>query len=190
MRLLHLGVAELIRLSAGGLAAAANPRYSAAVPSEEPHLSSDAYSLALIYCELLTGFHPARNLGSRKSASARRPTQPDLSLLSLADRAVLLRALHADANRRSPPARISWPRWTPIAANSSTSAPCGSTTSPLAVRFGGRRFPHDNARADAPTHQRLLVAGAAADLEVCEYRNARYLLRPGCRLEHQFFALA
>ena len=33
-----------------------------------------------------------------------------------------------------------------------------------------------------------LVAEAAGDLQVREYCNARYLLRPGFSLEHQFFA--
>ncbi len=33
-----------------------------------------------------------------------------------------------------------------------------------------------------------LVAEAAGDLQVREYRDARYLLRPGFSLEHQFFA--
>ena len=33
-----------------------------------------------------------------------------------------------------------------------------------------------------------LVAETAGDIEVREYRNARYLLRPGHSLEHQFFA--
>jgi hypothetical protein len=186
LRLLHWGVAELIRLSTGGQAAAANPRYSAPASSEEPHPSSDAYSLALIYCELLTGVHPLRQTGSRKSAPSRRQAPPDLSLLSRADKAVLLRALHTDPNRRFASCTDFMAALGADSANSSTPAPCGPTTS-LSCDLADAVFP----TAMLVRMRQIinsLVAGAAGDLEVREYRNARFLLRPGCCLEHQFFA--
>lgn len=180
LRLLNYGVAELIHLPLG-LQSALNSRYSAPRLFEESHPSSDAYSLALIYCELLTGVHPFPQRVSPKP-SWRRHVPPNLTMLPLADQAVLLRALHTDPNRRF--------------------AACTDFTAALSTDGENRSAPAPRAPtaavADAPftpttrtrTRQLInsIVAGAAGNLEVREYRNARYLLYPGFRLEHQFFA--
>ena len=99
--LLEFGLAELLWLPASIQPATMNPRYS----SGELHegLISDAcdqYSLALIFAELFVGIHPYRNLNARQLASAQLRGQPDLSLLPAADRGVIAKALHADAERR------------------------------------------------------------------------------------------
>jgi hypothetical protein len=185
LRLLHFGVAELIHLL-GGQQAALNPRYSAPRLFEEPHPSSDSYSLALIYCELLTGVHPLPNLGSRKPASLRHSARPDLSLVTLTDRAVLLRALHADPNRRFASCTDFVAALGADAANQSMPALTGPTSF-LSASLADSTF-STTTRARMRQLINGLVAGAAGDLEVREYRNARYLLRPGCHLEHQFFA--
>jgi serine/threonine protein kinase len=94
-------LAELLWLPAGHDPAALNTRYAA------PELfrgqisrSSDQYSLALIYQELLTGVHGFRNLNQKQMALARLKSKPDLGLVPAADRAVLLRALHLDPDER------------------------------------------------------------------------------------------
>ncbi len=185
LRLLHFGVAELLHQSLGQQTAL-NPRYSAPRVFEEPHPSSDSYSLALIYCELLTGVHPLPNLGVRQPTSRRHGARPDLSLVSLTDRAVLLRALHADPNRRFASCTDFLAALGAEAANQSMPALTGPT-SLLSDSLADSTF-HTTTRARMRQLINGLVAGAAGDLEVCEYRNARYLLRPGCHLEHQFFA--
>jgi hypothetical protein len=183
--LLHFGVAELIHLL-GGQQAALNPRYSAPKLFEEPHPSSDSYSLALMYGELLTGVHPLPNLGSRKSASLRHGLRPDLSLVSLSDRAVLLRALHTNPNRRFASCTDFMAALGADAADKSMPAPT-EATSFLSDSTADSTFSMTT-RARMRQLINGLVAGAAGDLEIREYRNARYLLRPGCYVEHQFFA--
>ena len=61
----------------------------------------DQYSLALIYCEMLTGIHPFRGQSPRRMSKrgGERP-RPALDLLSAGDRSVILRALDPDPNQR------------------------------------------------------------------------------------------
>jgi hypothetical protein len=61
----------------------------------------DQYSLALIYCEMLTGIHPFRGKSPRRISNKRgeRP-RPALDLLSASDRSVVLRALDPDPGQR------------------------------------------------------------------------------------------
>jgi serine/threonine protein kinase len=186
VRLLHFGLAELIPLPADQRAAALNPRYSAPELLEGPvHPSSDAYSLALIYCEFLTGFHPLRNLGPRQAASPRPHAQLDLSMVPATDRAVIQRALHPDPNRRFLSCTDFMAALDPGAYQSALAAE--GPASSLSDAFGNPSYPA-TMRARMRQHINGLVAGAAGDLEVREHRNARYLLRPGHILEHQFFA--
>jgi serine/threonine protein kinase len=103
VRLLDFGLAELFWVPAGLQPAELNPRYAALELFEGSVCdSSDQYSLALIFVELLTGLHPFRNLNGRQMASPRLRGQPDLSLLPGADRPVVLRALSATLEQRYP----------------------------------------------------------------------------------------
>jgi hypothetical protein len=109
------GVVELAWLPAGQSAAQLNARYA------DPELfdgpageTADQYSLALIYVELVSGFHPHRqrsNSGVRRrlpSGASRSGVRPrpslelDLDLLPATDRAALARALGTDPGRRFP----------------------------------------------------------------------------------------
>jgi serine/threonine protein kinase len=101
LRFADFGIAELIWLPAGLQAAKFNARYAAPELFEENVArTSDQYSLALIYQELLTGLHPFRNLSPRLLSSTKTRGAPDVSLLPALDRAIVLRALHPDPEQR------------------------------------------------------------------------------------------
>ena len=185
VRILYFGVSELVHIPAGHQPAALNPRYAAPELYEgRVHASSDIYSLALIYQELLTGVHPFRALSSRQLASGRHRGEPDLGLAPGPDRAALLDALHPDPAQRP--------------------QTCGDLIAALAAGGARRTGVHSRPPSTAVgvadlsmtpgTRSRMrrvingLVAQAAGDLEVREYPNIRALLRPGRSLEHQFFA--
>ncbi len=92
------GLAAWFWLPSGQSLADVNPRYAA--PEMGMNAVSrfcDPYSLALVYQEMLTGVHP---LGVGARPTARAYSQPDLSPLDAADRAVLARALDRTASRR------------------------------------------------------------------------------------------
>jgi serine/threonine protein kinase len=88
----EFGLAQLVWLPAGKSLAALNPRYCAPeLHKRQVGPSCDQFSLALIYHELLTGSYPSGSPGAFS-----------LDRLPESDRAVIARALHADATRRWP----------------------------------------------------------------------------------------
>jgi hypothetical protein len=107
-------------------------------------------------------------------------------MVPLADQAVLLRALHADPNRRFA-ASTDFMAVLGAGGANRPMPPLSGPTSSLSADAADAAFP-TTTRARMRQLINGIVAGAAGDLEVREYRNARYLLRPGCRLEHQFYA--
>ncbi len=94
--LTELGFVELLWLPAGQALAAANPRYAAPeLLQEQRYRSSDQYSLALIFLEMLTG-EPA----GRPGKASRAGRDLDLGGLSARDRVILQRALQPHPARR------------------------------------------------------------------------------------------
>jgi serine/threonine protein kinase len=98
LRVADFGLAQLLWLPAGQAVAGLNARYSA------PELfrrdfgpSTDQYSLALIYAEMLTGTHPLRG---QTGAQAPRVSEADLGRLPEPDRAAVARALEPSPQRR------------------------------------------------------------------------------------------
>ncbi|HVS34512.1 MAG TPA: protein kinase [Gemmataceae bacterium] len=184
LRLLHFGLVELIHAPAGQSPAALNPRYAAPELFENrPHASSDVYSLALIYYELLTGAHPFRAFSPRQMTSARQRIQPDLSLAPATDRIVLERALIPDPARRTPNCAEL------LAALSGAARPGANravTSVAPSLDCDLELTPTTRTRMRQAING--LVAAAAGDLQVREFNNTRYLLHPGRSLEHQFFA--
>lgn len=78
-----------------------NPRYAAPELAENrPAGSSDVYSLAIMFMELLTGYSPHRGQSPRHLLQARLKDRPDLTLLAAGDRGHLGRALHTNPERR------------------------------------------------------------------------------------------
>lgn len=101
VRLADFGLVELFWLPAGHQPGASNARY--APPELFEHQitrAADQYSLALIFQELLTGVHPFRNMNPRQMATPRLRGKPDLGMLPATDRAVVMRAMNIDADRR------------------------------------------------------------------------------------------
>jgi serine/threonine protein kinase len=99
--LVDFGLAELFWIPARLPLGQLNPRY-AAVELFQGVVSdtSDQYSLAMIFQEMLLGLHPFRQLNARQMTSPRLRGQPDFGLLPAHDRRILTRALHADPARR------------------------------------------------------------------------------------------
>ena len=86
---------------AGHLIAPINPRYSAPEVFERQAVrAADQYSLALIFCEMLTGAHPLHGQQRPRAPGERFRCKPDLRLLSRGDREILARALAADPQKR------------------------------------------------------------------------------------------
>jgi hypothetical protein len=106
-------LAALLWQPAGEPPAALNPRYAAPeLFANQISRACDQYSLALIYAEMLSGFHPHRQrslsgvrrrapLGAARAAPRARPAiDLDLDLLPAPDRPALARALGTDPGRR------------------------------------------------------------------------------------------
>jgi serine/threonine protein kinase len=104
------GLAHLLWAPTGQSLFQLNSRYAAPELAENViHRSSDIYSLALVYQELVTGIHPLR-AGSLRTTSNRsspsypgriaRLNKPDLEGLQPAERPVMARAFEADADQR------------------------------------------------------------------------------------------
>jgi serine/threonine protein kinase len=99
--ILEFGLAELVWVPLGQHPATLNPRY-AAVELFDGLISDacDQFSLALMYQELLVGFHPYRNLNARQLASPKLRGQPDLALLPATDRSIIRQALSVEPEKR------------------------------------------------------------------------------------------
>jgi serine/threonine protein kinase len=93
------GLVQLLWLPAGQEAARLNGRYAAPeLKWNQVHPSSDQYSLALIYHEMLTGTHAPSGQAGQKTVGG----QCALDRLPASDRAVISRALDSDPGRRWP----------------------------------------------------------------------------------------
>jgi serine/threonine protein kinase len=185
IRILDFGLAELIWLPGGLQPSALNPRYTAPeLLAGQVKPTSDQYSLALIYLEVLTGLHPLRNLSPRQLAT-QKGFRPDLSLVPAPERPALLRALSVDPDRR----------FRCCLDFIQALIDAGPEDEMLAVpeprSAAGDDADEETAVVSLPQLNRLLaevVARARGRLEVRTVGEARYLLQPGCKIEHQCFA--
>jgi serine/threonine protein kinase len=101
--LTDLGLASLYRSQASVMTAPAYTRYAAPeLLAGQMTPACDQYSLALIYCELLTGVHPYRGQSLQRLARGRARPAPNLDLLTAHDREALVHALHPDPSQRYP----------------------------------------------------------------------------------------
>ncbi len=164
------GLAVWFWLPSGQALAEINPRYAA------PELGANAvsrycdpYSLALIFQEMLTGVHP---LGAAGKPTARAYSQPDLSPLEGADRAVVTRALDRTVSRRF---------------NS-----CMELVAALEGGAAGNTVVSAEAELNDAAASILseVVADAADGWQLRKHGVFRYLLQPGQRLRHDCVARA
>ncbi len=103
LKVLDAGLAELFGLAAGSRIPPALARYAAPELLEgQASPACDQFSLALIFCEMLTGLHPYRGQPLHRLARGRERPKPSLELLTGADRHVILRALSQDPAGRYP----------------------------------------------------------------------------------------
>ena len=166
------GLAIWFWLPSGQALADVNPRYAA------PELGANAvsrfcdpYSLAVVFQEMLTGVHP---LGAAGKPSARAYSQPDLSPLDAADRAVVARALDRGANRRFGSCMELLAALERVAAG--VGAPAAAPPPP------------ETASAESILAE--VMADAAAGWQLRKHGLFRYLVRPGERLRHDCVARA
>jgi serine/threonine protein kinase len=101
VQLAEFGLAQLLWLPRRRLAAHWAARYAAPeLLQASPNATCDAYSLALIYAEMLTGFHPLPKRKRTRSATGSVGAKPDLDWLPAPDRAVIAKALDLDPHHR------------------------------------------------------------------------------------------
>ena len=109
------GLVQLLCLQGGQSAAVVNPRFAAPeLTAGIPGPAADQFSLALIYAEMLSGYHPQSVRRSSKSGPIRRSGlvrsseaasvsgKIDLDMVVASDRPILARALHRDPGQRFP----------------------------------------------------------------------------------------
>jgi serine/threonine protein kinase len=185
VRLIDYGLAELVWLPAGQQAVALQARYA---PPEllqgKVSRAADQYSLACLFQELLLGVHPFRHLSPQDLLAARRP-RPDLAMVPAADRPALLRALHPDPEQRFTCCGDFVTALGGLAPAARGAVPASPLAVPQLPAGSSRVFPGRPSPAQVVGE---LVQVAAGNLEVREFRNIRYVFRPGQAIEHRCFA--
>jgi serine/threonine protein kinase len=103
LQIADFGLAHLFWLPAGQEVANHNARYSAPeLFDDQVSRTTDQYSLALLFAELLTSHHPFTGLSRAAATMPRNILKPDLSRLADADREIIAKALDPDPARRYP----------------------------------------------------------------------------------------
>ena len=101
VRVCDYGLVQLAWMPAGQPLDAASLRYAAPeLFDNEFSKSSDQYSLALIYCEALSGMLPFSATMAKQMRQQRQKGEPDLHLAPSHDVPALAQALHRDPARR------------------------------------------------------------------------------------------
>jgi hypothetical protein len=102
LRIADYGLLELARVAAGRTMSV-DPYQAPEVAAGEPSPTSDQYSLALIYAEMVTGVHPRPSRGRSRMGPA-KPTVArwNLDFLPSGDRAAIARALDVEPSQRFP----------------------------------------------------------------------------------------
>jgi serine/threonine protein kinase len=192
LRIADFGLAELIWLPAGLEPGKLNPRYAPPELFEGRVVAaSDQYSLALIYQELLTGFHAFRNLGPRQLASQRLRGRPNLDLLPAPQRDVIARAVDPEPEDRFPnltafvfaleradavPVRPPVESTSVLRITTSTVVPASG---PLPLVLTG---------ADSEHVVKQLLGEAMGGAGVRELKGFRFRVIPNALMEHHFTA--
>jgi serine/threonine protein kinase len=192
VRVLDFGLGQLIWLPAGLDPTKVNTRYAAPEVLEGQRArSTDQFSLALIYQELLTGVHAFRNLSPRQLASPRLRGQPQVEALPAIERAIVLRALAPEPDSRFPTCcdfilalkEIGARETRPPRPSSGVVRVVNSTIVPAATPLPPR----------APSSKskevlRKLLRETMGKTGVQQLKGFRYREVPGVSMEHSFVA--
>ncbi len=192
------GVIELAWLPAGQSVTQLNPRYSAPeLFDAPPGETADQYSLALIYAEMLSGFHPHRQrslsgvrrrapLGASRAVPRARPSfDLDLDLLPSADRPALARALGTDPGRRFASC-VEFVAALEEAGRPAVAVPAGPLLPVLPVTaLAGEPVPPGLVLPSAADLVGLLACPSGAARTAVGPRGLRYTVRPDGAWEHR-----
>ncbi len=185
--LLEFGLAELVWLPGGIPPSSLNPRYTAPeLLAGQVAATSDQYSLALIYLEMLTGVHPLRHLSPRQLAT-QKGCRPDLGLVPAPDRPPLLRAPSVDPDRRF----ASCSAFIQALIGAVPDVVVQTSQRSRAALAVARAAEPETPSVTLPQLNKLLgevVARARGQFEVRNVGDARYLLHRGRLIEHQCHA--
>lgn len=184
-QVIDFGLAESFWLPAGQQSIGLTPRYAAPeVLAGKVTPAADQYSLAIIYQEMLAGYHPFRQLTTAELLAPRRP-DPDLSMLPAMDRRFVSRALHLDPDKRF---KSCASFLAALETGKHASWPSRPVVKPLAA---APRVPQVVTNGSKLTPSQILnelVQAAGGALELREFHGIRYVLRRGEAIEHRCFA--
>jgi serine/threonine protein kinase len=143
--------------------------------------SSDQYSLAIVYQELLTGVAPFRGRNSQQLAFQHARAEPDLAPLPEADRPIVARALAKDPSQRHPSCLDFIRALASLRSSSAAAAPSGhrelsQTSSEIYLKFPAAPAPVNQegpaeAQPSPPTPPLPLRVTATAPLLDCRFLN-------------------
>jgi serine/threonine protein kinase len=196
------GILHLLGDSMGQPVANLNPRYAAPELAENrPSRSSDQYSLAIIFQEMLTGTRPFRDRSLRLAGPPGRGKRhdspaPELEMLPAPDRDIVTRALERDPRLRFDTCLefIDALEGGGIVEVSSEFTVPDVVPQPGEVEAGSSgpiTTPHSVKLPTAPTSALAaallaeIVRNAAGDWEIYELGGMRCLYRPGEMLIHK-----
>jgi hypothetical protein len=199
LRVVDAGLAQALAdpVGASWQAPRGRPREAPYSPPEwflnrQASASTDSYSLALIYAEMLTGRHPLHRMARHSGDAAGRRWQPDLDAVPGPDRAVLARALHGEPARRFPDCTALLDALRGCRPKEDSARLFTGELPPVIVAPAEpAALAHLIAAGQpgtAPPLEHLLgrmVATAAGQADILEYQQIRYLLRPGELLQHR-----
>jgi hypothetical protein len=184
-RIADFGVAQVFAVWRGFYAEHFNAAYSAPeLFTGKPSRSSDQYSVALIYVEMLTGVHPIRVQVRNRAAVGRGQYQPDLNLVPALDRRALGRALSADPRRRFSTLTEFVHE---LARVQHEPSPANGGSLPKVIRVTDRVKPVTEATPDLPKAELVLdslVKQATRSIKIRRFQGFRYLLAPAKSLLH------
>jgi serine/threonine protein kinase len=176
--LTDIGLAQLFWLPAGLPVGPLNGRYAAPeLLAGTPSRTSDQFSLAVIFQEMLTGTSPFRG------ASKRDRSRPNLELLPASDREPITRALLADPEKRFPSCRalldaLDEGAMAVVGRRRTTSLLAPVIATPSHTRLAPGSLP---APIEVVMH---MLDWAAGSMRLQETEALRYLLEPGSLLRH------
>jgi serine/threonine protein kinase len=187
LQVADFGLVQLLWSPAGKPVGPLNGRYAAPELFRQPTSGgADVYSLALIYQELLTGFHPLGRLAARRSAQPRGEGAFDLDPLPPSERAVVARALDSDPRQRfATCAGLVDALESAAAGDGEGGGPDAGEVDAVAAPGGPVPAPPF---AEAEPVLSALVTAAQGPWQACEHENVRYLLLPGEEAAHRCLA--